>query len=112
MALRGVSFDWKQGGKNPYAFDSGSQLGVIAQEVKQVIPEAVSQAANGDYSVAYSEIVPVLLQAIKEQQTDLGRMNDALRAKEEELQTLTTRLDRLERLVSARPAQSAAVRGF
>jgi hypothetical protein len=107
MALRGVSFDWKQGGKNPYVFDAGSQLGVIAQEVRQVLPEAVSQAPNGDYSVAYSEIVPVLLQAIKEQQAGLGKMGEALRAKEEELQTLTTRLERLERLVSARSAQNA-----
>ncbi|HEX4645819.1 MAG TPA: tail fiber domain-containing protein, partial [Verrucomicrobiae bacterium] len=112
VALRGVSFNWRQGEKNSYAFDDSPQLGVIAQEVKQVLPEAVSRASNGDYSVAYGEIVPVLLQAIKEQQVDLGKMNKALQAKDAEVQTLTARLDRLEQLVSSRSVKNVPADAF
>jgi hypothetical protein len=41
-------------------------IGVIAQEIKEVLPEVVSQDSDGYYSVAYGNIVGVLIEAIKE----------------------------------------------
>ena len=45
-------------------------IGVIAQEVREVIPEVVKEAedVNGEkyLSVDYSKLVPVLIEAIKE----------------------------------------------
>ena len=63
--LRGVSFDWKTTGKH--------DVGLIAEEVAQVLPEAVSFEANGQdaSSVDYSRLTAVLLQAIKEQQSEI-----------------------------------------
>lgn len=58
-ALRGVSFTWIET-KSP-------SLGVIAQEVEQVVPEAVSTSSNGEKSVNYAALVGLLLQAVKEQ---------------------------------------------
>jgi hypothetical protein len=50
-----------------YANALGEQrVGVIAQEVNEVIPEVVIQNADGLYSVAYGNIVGVLIEAVKE----------------------------------------------
>jgi hypothetical protein len=67
--LRGVSYRMKD--------DPGSRLrvGVIAQEVASVLPEAVSQSSRGA-AVSYSSFVPVLIEAVKE----LAAQVEALRA--------------------------------
>jgi hypothetical protein len=46
--------------------DAGRQTGVIAQEVLAVLPEAVSENADGIYSVAYGNMVGLLIESIKE----------------------------------------------
>ncbi|MEO8656577.1 MAG: tail fiber domain-containing protein, partial [Ramlibacter sp.] len=67
--MRGVSYRMKG--------DPGSRLrvGVVAQEVATVLPEAVTQSSRGA-AVAYSTFVPVLIEAVKE----LAAQVDALRA--------------------------------
>jgi hypothetical protein len=57
--------------------DSGRQgIGVIAQEVFKVIPEVVHQSMGDDdmLSVAYGNIVGLLIEAIKEQQAHINRL--------------------------------------
>ena len=49
-------------------FDSIPQIGFIAQELKKVLPQLVSQNDSGYYSVNYVKVVPVLVMAMKEQQ--------------------------------------------
>lgn len=56
--LEGVYFKWKS--------DDKEDIGVIAQDIKEVLPEVVSEDNNGYLNVNYSGIVPVLIEAIKE----------------------------------------------
>jgi hypothetical protein len=65
-ALRGVRFEWREKDYPAMNFESGPQLGFIAQELKQVLPEAVSVDKQGVHTVAYSKVIPVLVEAIKE----------------------------------------------
>jgi hypothetical protein len=56
---------------NGYTFertdiDVGRQTGVIAQEVMSVLPEAVSTTQDGTYTVAYGNMVGLLIESIKE----------------------------------------------
>ena len=60
-AMRGVSFD-KDGKRN---------IGVIAQEMKEVLPEVVLENTDGYYSVAYGNIVGVLIEAVKELKAEI-----------------------------------------
>ena len=62
LQLRGVTYNWKD--KTDYT--SATQIGLIAQEVKNIIPELVDQDQEGFYSVQYSHLVPLLVEAIKE----------------------------------------------
>jgi hypothetical protein len=64
MQLRGVEYDWKRE-------DMGHDIGVLAQEVEQVIPELVKEHdglhGRGKFkSVDYNKLVPVLIESIKE----------------------------------------------
>ena len=47
---------------------------MIAQEVLPILPEVVQQDANGNYSVAYGNMVGVLIEAIKEQQQQIDEL--------------------------------------
>ena len=59
MNIRGVSYNKEK--------EKG--IGVIAQEIEKVIPEVVT---DGEYkSVAYGNMVGVLIEAIKEQQKQI-----------------------------------------
>jgi hypothetical protein len=42
------------------------EVGVLAQDVREVLPEAVSEDADGMLSVAYDRLVPLLVAAVKE----------------------------------------------
>ncbi|MEQ8812094.1 MAG: tail fiber domain-containing protein, partial [Imperialibacter sp.] len=65
--LRGVSYFWKEDTKQ-FASDQSKQLGVIAQEIEIVFPELVTTHENGLKTVNYQGLIPVLIEAIKEQQ--------------------------------------------
>ncbi|XGC81471.1 tail fiber domain-containing protein [Bdellovibrio bacteriovorus] len=63
--LRGVHFNWKT--EMPVVTaDREADIGVIAQEVEAIFPEAVTTDANGYKSVAYSKLVAPLIEASKE----------------------------------------------
>ena len=59
--LGGYHFDW-----NELATNSGHDIGLIAQEVQTVLPEAVVERDNGYLAVDYHKVIPLLVQSIKE----------------------------------------------
>ena len=69
--LRGVSYFWRQGEYPELNFSTGSQIGFIAQEVEMTLPQAVTKDDSGVYSMSYSSVVPLLVEAIKEQQRQI-----------------------------------------
>jgi hypothetical protein len=77
MQIRGITFDWK----DTQAVHKGRDVGVLAQEVEKVLPEVVEERATGK-AVRYEKIVPLLIEAIKEQQA----MIEDLRSRIDELQ--------------------------
>ena len=60
--LRGVEYDWNDK-QDSY---KGHDVGVIAQEVEKVLPEAVVDRENGYKAVRYERIIPLLIESIKE----------------------------------------------
>jgi len=90
LQLNGVSFEWKsdseistQKGNSEksikhFNFPKGTQIGVIAQDVEQVLPEIVLTDSEGLKSVDYVKIVPVLIEAIKEQQKMIDKLTEEI----------------------------------
>ncbi len=64
--LRGVRFEWDNAGAGGISPPHGPQVGLIAQEVEDVLPEVVTTDRNGYKSVEYGKLVAVLIEAIKE----------------------------------------------
>jgi hypothetical protein len=69
LGLRGVSYTWKKEKKRGSAISGRTHYGVIAQQVETMLPEIVKQGNDGVKKVAYMELIPVLIEAMKEQQT-------------------------------------------
>ena len=63
-SLNGVTFDFKEG-MAPEG-RSGRQVGMIAQEVMEVLPDVVRQDNDGFYGMEYERVVPLLVEAIKD----------------------------------------------
>ncbi len=82
MAMNGVSYNWKTKEFKDKGFAEGRHYGVIAQEIEKVLPEAVATDESGEKAVAYNELVPVLIEAIKEQQKIIDAMAARLAALE------------------------------
>ena len=74
--LSGYTYLWKDANR-----DTSEQIGFIAQEVEKEFPQLVKTDDKGIKSVAYANMTPVLLQAIKEQQQQI----DELKKEVEEL---------------------------
>jgi Chaperone of endosialidase/Secretion system C-terminal sorting domain len=66
-ALRGTTYTYDKD-KLPYKnFKDGTAYGFIAQEVEKVIPEMTALGDDGYYAVDYVTLIPILTEAIKEQ---------------------------------------------
>ena len=70
--LRGVSYDLKDDGTH--------EIGLIAEEVGEVVPEIVTYEANGKDArgVDYGRLTALLIEAVKEQQRDIMRTRTQL----------------------------------
>ena len=70
LALRGVRYTYRHNlpGKT---LPAGEQMGLIAQEIEKIYPELVATGADGYKAVNYAQLAPVLIEAIKEQQTQI-----------------------------------------
>ncbi len=68
-----------------------SAIGVMAQELHQVIPEAVSVSDEGEYFVNHSMLTPVLIQAINEQQTIIDNQVTIIHQMESRISALENR---------------------
>ena len=79
QSLNGVTFDWDNDAfeetedtKKPEFTERAT--GVIAQDVEKVLPEAVRENEDGFKNVAYGNMVGLLIEAIKEQQTQIDEL--------------------------------------
>jgi hypothetical protein len=71
--LRGVDFVWKKNEKK--------DIGFIAQEVEKILPELVSEMPNEIKAVQYGNIIPLLVEAIKEQQKEIDELKSLVYGK-------------------------------
>jgi hypothetical protein len=103
--LRGVRYDWTESGE--------ADVGVIAEEVAEVLPELVAFEEDGQArGVHYGKLVSVLIEATKVQQSEIEAKTQTIEGQRDEIEALKDRMDRLERLVeqqmAGRPSEAAS----
>jgi len=83
LLIDGKSYTMKKDGKQ--------KIGVLAQDIREVFPELVTEDDNEMLAVNYQGLVPVLINALKEQ-------NDKIANQQSEIDVLKEQEKRLERL--------------
>ena len=78
--IRGVTFT-----RNDQEDKKKRHVGVIAQEVEKVLPEVVMEGNDGIKSVAYGNLVGLLIEAIKEQQMQINELKNMIINKNESI---------------------------
>jgi hypothetical protein len=68
--ISGNTYDWKEENKIEHGYE-GNDVGVIAQEIEAVLPQLVQTRENGYKAVKYDKLVALLIEGIKEQQTQI-----------------------------------------
>ena len=81
--INGVTYAWKSDQFPERHFDSKRQVGLIAQEVAEVLPEAVTLQDDGYYTIDYSRVTPLLLEAIKALKKQNEQLTKRIEALEE-----------------------------
>jgi hypothetical protein len=79
--ISGVEFSWKpltELEKKTIHGHSGNDIGIIAQEIEEVLPLAVTTRENGYKAVNYEKIVPLLVEAIKVQQSQIEKLQKGI----------------------------------
>jgi len=76
--LQPVEYEWKKEEYPEQNFPDGNQIGLIAQEVEKLFPELVATNKDGYKSIDYSKISILLIQAMKEQQSEIDKMKREL----------------------------------
>jgi hypothetical protein len=110
MQLRPVSFQWND------RDDGRTHLGLIAQEVKDIIPEVIEGGEDPatPLGMNYGNLVPVLIKAVQEQEAALRRQVTEVKAETarlvEQIEELKAQNEQLRRIVAENASLRAAYR--
>ncbi|MFQ5963186.1 MAG: tail fiber domain-containing protein [Candidatus Scalinduaceae bacterium] len=83
--LQGVSFRWRSDEYKERNFSKDHNIGIIAQDVEKLVPEVVHTNKDGYKGVEYSKLVPLLIEAIKEQQETISTLSAKLKVIEDRI---------------------------
>ena len=70
--IGGYEFDWN----DKQEVYEGHDIGIIAQEIEEILPEIVTTRDSGYKAVKYEKIVPLLIEGIKEQQQQINELKE------------------------------------
>ena len=79
--INGVTFDWreltKEEEEQKFQLNRGADIGVIAQEIEEILPEIVTTREKTGYkAVKYEKLTALLIEAVKEQQTQIEELKE------------------------------------
>ena len=105
--LDGYFHYWRYDEYPEWEFSEEREIGFKAQEVQQVLPEVVETMADGYLAIDYGKMVPLLVEAIKEQQAIIDNLasqleNQQLESQKKEIQfaSLLSRIEQLENYIT------------
>jgi hypothetical protein len=100
--LSGKSFRWRTEEYADRGLPAGRHFGLVAQEVEEVLPEVVGPGPDGEKALAYSELIPVLVEAIKQLKAESEELRAASETLRGENEMLTQRISALEKVQGVR----------
>jgi len=74
LKISGYQYHWNKIAQEMYPERTMQDVGVIAQEVKEVIPSAVVERDDGYLAVRYDKLIPLLIEAVKSLKEEIDNM--------------------------------------
>ena len=110
LKLRGVTYYWKNreemaaakgvsADSMRYGYDDKKHIGVIAQEMEEVFPELVGTDPDGFKSVSYSNLTPILIEAVKELKAEKDELQTTVTSQQAKIDNQQQQIDELKRMV-------------
>ena len=75
--INGYTFTWNN--KDDNTPRKGEDVGIIAQEIQQILPQVVIEKDNGYLGVDYQKIIPYLISCIKELKSEIQHLKNEIR---------------------------------
>lgn len=102
--LDGVHYEWDDEGVEDLNLDDDRHVGFLAQDVQEILPEAVSEDESGRLGTVDEAFTPVLVEAIKEQQSLVEEQSAQLDEQQQTIEEQSARIedqqDRISKLES------------
>lgn len=97
IMLNGYSYDYKSDLEENLKKGKSNRknVGLIAQEVELILPEAISES-QGSKMIEYDALIPLLVEAIKEQQAQINTLQNIVSAQEKEIVKVKADFDALK----------------
>ncbi|MCU0435056.1 MAG: tail fiber domain-containing protein [Bacteroidia bacterium] len=99
MKMRGATYLFRSPDM-PEGTPGVQQIGFIAQELQQVVPEVVAVGDDGIYSVNYNALTPLLVEGIKVQQGTINAQQVKIDEQQQQLATQQQRIEKLEAMMA------------
>lgn len=109
MQLKGVSYSWNKDTVMGAGFKDGRQIGLIAQEVEKVLPELVQTDEKGYKTLSYDKVVPVLIEAVKEQQATIAGQQKTITVLSQNAAAKDAEIDSLKKSMMEITSRLAAI---
>ncbi|MEM1318807.1 MAG: tail fiber domain-containing protein [Bacteroidota bacterium] len=101
--IEGVTYEYRTDERPELNLNEGRQYGFIAQDVQKVMPEATQGVVNQDgemddyIAMNYDMIIPVLTEAVKEQDETIKYQEEVINEQTAEIESLQDRITMMER---------------
>ena len=94
--INGYEFDWND---KHEVYKNTHDIGVIAQEIEEVLPEIVVEREDGYKAVRYEKIIPLLIESNKDLVQRVEGLEQTIKEKDEKYEELEKRMKKLEELL-------------
>ena len=84
--INGYNFEWIE--NKEIHSHTGKDIGVIAQEINEILPEVTTIRDNGYMAVRYEKLTPFLVSCVKEQQKIIKEQREKMNNQEKEISNL------------------------
>lgn len=74
LKISGYEYHWNKIAQEMYPERTMQDVGVIAQEVKEIVPSAVVEREDGYLAVKYEKLIPLLIEAVKALKAEIEEM--------------------------------------
>lgn len=97
LKLNGIQFDYKDDeGSAKIKTNNGHRLGFIAQEVEEILPGLVQIMPDSTKAVAYTDMIALLVEAMKEQQLEIESLKSEIKKGSGNLKSTQTSTDEMK----------------